>query len=122
MNEFKRTKGSWTANGRHILSKDHPIADVIIGIWGDPYVDLELTGGSLDRKCVPVIKMIEHGEISKEEGNANANLIASAPELLDALENLVIGIGMGWDLEGMTAVAQSAINKALGKEAVPCEK
>lgn len=43
------------------------------------------------------------------------NLIAAAPELLDALENLCIGIGMGWELDGMIEVAQAAINKAEGR-------
>lgn len=35
--------------------------------------------------------------------------------LKDALENLCIGIGMGWDLDGMIEVAQAAIAKAEGR-------
>lgn len=45
---------------------------------------------------------------------ADALLIAAAPELLDALENLVIGLSMGWDLEGLIQAANSAIAKAHG--------
>ena len=54
---------------------------------------------------------------------ANAQLIAAAPDLhriatelaaenkrlRDALENLTIAIGMGWDLEGVVAVARAAL-------------
>lgn len=43
---------------------------------------------------------------------ANARLIAAAPDLLDTLENLIIGIGMGWDLEGLIAAACDAVDKA----------
>lgn len=45
---------------------------------------------------------------------ANAKIFAAAPELADALENLIIAIGMGWDLEGVVQVAQEAIAKARG--------
>lgn len=43
---------------------------------------------------------------------ADIALICAAPDLLDALENLVIAIGMGWDLEGVIGVSKSAIAKA----------
>lgn len=46
---------------------------------------------------------------------ANAHLIAAAPDLLDALENLVIGIGMGWDLDGIIEASNAAIAKARGE-------
>lgn len=49
------------------------------------------------------------------EAISNARVIAAAPELLEALDNLVIGIGMGWDLEGMIDVARAAIAKARGQ-------
>jgi len=47
---------------------------------------------------------------------ANARLIAAAPDLLDALENLTIAVGMGWDLEGVCEVARAAIAKATGSQ------
>jgi len=46
---------------------------------------------------------------------ADLYLHAAAPELLDALDNLVIGIGRGWDLAGMVNVASAAIAKARGE-------
>jgi len=54
---------------------------------------------------------VTHGS----DWQANASLIAAAPELLDRLENLVIAIGMGWDLEAMVGCAKSAIAKARGE-------
>jgi hypothetical protein len=53
--------------------------------------------------------------MSLQKRKANARLIAAAPELLDALENLVIAIGMGWDLDGVIAVSEAAITKARGQ-------
>lgn len=51
----------------------------------------------------------------KPEGIANGHLIAAAPELLDALENLTIAIGMGWDLDGVVGAARAVIAKAEGR-------
>ena len=36
----------------------------------------------------------------------------AAPALFDALENLVIGIGMGWDLDGLVDTARAALAAA----------
>ena len=47
---------------------------------------------------------------------ANARLIAAAPDMLDALENLTIGIAMGWDLDGILENARAAIAKATGEK------
>jgi len=47
--------------------------------------------------------------------DGDASMVVAAPALLDALENLVIGIGMGWDLDGMIEQAQAAIAKAEGR-------
>lgn len=51
----------------------------------------------------------------REVAEANANLIAAAPDLFNRLENLVIGIGMGWDLDGLIEAANAAIAKARGE-------
>lgn len=53
------------------------------------------------------------GSIEKQM-RANARLIAAAPDLLNALENLTIAIGMGWDLDGVVDQAAAAIAKATG--------
>ena len=47
---------------------------------------------------------------------ALAKLLAAAPNLYDALENIVIGIGMGWDLEGLVDVANAALRDARGEK------
>lgn len=44
-----------------------------------------------------------------------AHIFAAAPDLLDALENLMIGVGMGWDLGGLIEGAQETIAKARGE-------
>jgi hypothetical protein len=49
------------------------------------------------------------------EQEANARLIAAAPDMLDALENLTIGIDMGWELDGILENARVAIAKATGE-------
>jgi hypothetical protein len=60
---------------------------------------------------------------SRPNGYANLELAAAAPDLhriatkqaaeiarlRDALENLTIGIGMGWDLESLGGIARDAI-------------
>jgi len=50
-----------------------------------------------------------------KEIHANARLIAAAPDLLDALENLIIGIGMGWDLDGLIEAGNAALAKVDAK-------
>jgi hypothetical protein len=42
------------------------------------------------------------------------DLIMAAPALQDALENLVIGISMGWDLDGLIVQAHHALAKSRG--------
>lgn len=48
------------------------------------------------------------------ENDADWHLISAAPEMYQALENLLIAIGMGWDLDGVVDVAKSALAKAEG--------
>lgn len=50
--------------------------------------------------------------INIRENEAVAKCMAASPEMLDALENLIIGIGMGWDLEGLIEVSEKALAKA----------
>ncbi|APU89175.1 hypothetical protein Rctr71_057 [Virus Rctr71] len=49
------------------------------------------------------------------DAKANAQLWATSHRLLDACENLVIAIGMGWDLDGVVEVAQEVIAEARGE-------
>jgi hypothetical protein len=50
---------------------------------------------------------------TKQERKANANLIASAPELLEALQKLLKDIDMREDFHYDVSEAEQAINKAL---------
>jgi hypothetical protein len=62
-----------------------------------------------------------HGSRSDDEQNANARLIAAAPELLDALKDCIQLMKL--DLEGLAFVqpelkkAMAAIEKATGEQA-----
>lgn len=58
---------------------------------------------------------IEQEEYKAAEIRANARLIAAAPDLLGALENLAIAVSMGWDTDGVMEVARDAIAKAKGE-------
>lgn len=67
-----------------------------------------------------IVAVVKHGPKSDFVASYcedNARLIAAAPELLDRLENLVIGIGMGWDLDGLIDASRAAIAKAKGEAA-----
>ena len=99
MSEF--TKGPWTFSnkGTYIGSKNHPIANVEIGVWGETFPTLQLEGPSLDRKVKAVIEMIEYGEIPEEEGKANARLIAKAPEMYDLLQLLLSKIVESFEVQ-----------------------
>lgn len=85
-NEFKGTKGPWRFNGSEIESKS---CDYIADVYG--------TNADTD------------------EEKANAQLIAAAPELLDALEKLILFTKPSKSNALALSNAYSAINKALGK-------
>jgi len=57
------------------------------------------------------------GLCTDKESQANARLIAAAPDMLEALEAFVgsrKGDGMGWTLDSLEALAREAIAKAKG--------
>jgi len=98
MDKFEGTRGPWfVSNEGNLLIRDE-------------------SGLSIVAKYV--------GYVNDEEEIANANLIAAAPELLEALQDMLSGweyiranhgdlYGVGWDRAQNKAT--SAINKALGK-------
>lgn len=55
------------------------------------------------------------GQVHGDPVMDNLRLVHKAPELLDRLEQLVIGIGMGWDLDGLVDAANTVIAEARGE-------
>lgn len=85
MREFKGTKGNWEKAGSAVVVNGVQIADVYC------YGDLE---------------------DNRHEATANAQLIATAPELLEALQKAICYVPI--DEEDFDSIAR-VINKALGK-------
>lgn len=81
------TKGPWTISGSSIWNTETRRAIYASG-------------------CKPINER-------DEEGQANAHLIAAAPDLLEALECMLRGYG--GTLARLDAIAQAAINKARGE-------
>jgi hypothetical protein len=52
---------------------------------------------------------------SSPEGQANARLIAAAPEMAELLEQTLIGIGMGWALDGYTDSIRALLSRIRGE-------
>ncbi|CAB5567667.1 MULTISPECIES: hypothetical protein [Providencia] len=96
--EFKGTPGPW-----------------VIDEWS-------MTGINSESKHVALVNYSHHGlpnDVYGDEHEANANLIAAAPELLEALIELTESAkeaidGLG-DLSDAIDTAKAAIAKALGK-------
>jgi hypothetical protein len=76
------------------------------------------------RGCFAYVSSVYHGDLARvvwrmeddehtPECEANARLIAAAPDLLEALKNVIRGVPDTWD--GVIK-ARAAINKAEGKE------
>lgn len=103
-NEFKGTKGPWQSKKEK----------------GEPEWFI-YQKGSMKKMCGGTIRTPVAEEVNNKH---DANLIAAAPELLDALQDMLSGwqyirsqhgdlYGIGWDRAQDKAI--SAINKALGK-------
>lgn len=90
------------------------------GPWSLEDRDDGASGYVLRGADVEFIEYIERSrwmnEIADPEQEANARLIAAAPELLDRLENLIIAIDMGWDLDGVIDAARAAVARAKGAD------
>jgi hypothetical protein len=121
MSKHKFTTGPWKTchNGKcrckQIWSEtaDHPVATIEAGEWGDTYPAISKEGKA-------VIESIPYGEISEETAEANANLIAAAPELLEALERceVLVRLRIENDIDDETTaghMARAAIAKAKGE-------
>ncbi len=83
------TPGPWTFNGDHVVAGTHTVV-------ADPFASDALFGG---------------------EGEANANLIAAAPEMLSALEAICDDADEDTDSgAAILATARAAIAKAKGQQ------
>jgi len=93
--ETRHTPGPWRAchdgkcSCKLIMGEHHPIAKVESGKWGDEYPALRLVGPSIDQKAETYMDMIEYGKIDEDVAEANARLIAAAPELMEACKYVV---------------------------------
>jgi hypothetical protein len=103
MKEFEGSKGPWSAHD----DEESMATSVVMNDFGD------------------ILCVVGTYITSTEEDYANANLIAAAPDLLEALQDMLSGwkyireqhgdlYGVGWDRA--QDKAQQAISKALGEE------
>lgn len=92
MEKFRGTEGPWVANGGQVCSQDYEINGVV---YSDHVCDCEVINGE----------------------SPNANLIAAAPELLEALQELTFLYEHDEGCRNLIEYnrAKSAIAKALGK-------
>lgn len=101
--EFKGTKGKWVVAVANM--KDNNNDELVISV----------DGGEKIKEGYRLIACISPWSKHDDIDIANAKLIATAPELLESLQDLVKFCQdnqVGAELE----LAQSAINKALGHE------
>lgn len=73
-------------------------------------------GGCKDIRCqdgIGIATAFTYGYLNDEVDQANANLIASAPELLQALQNLSDAVEEMESTDQYLSEAKQAINKAL---------
>ena len=85
------TEGPWSAGefSHHdpfVTSKDYPIASVFNGDWGDEFPNVRLVKNerAMGECAEAFIETIVYGHIDERTAQSNANLIAAAPDLLDA--------------------------------------
>lgn len=93
--ETKFTPGPWSVCGdgkcscKTVMAPDHPIAKITAGEWGDDYPAIRIVGdSSLTAKAEAYMEKITYGEISEPVARANALLIAAAPEMVAAGDEL----------------------------------
>jgi len=83
--ECGHKRGGCTCGQVWSIPADVPVATAIIGEWGDTVAVLKKEG----RRKVAALDMMVYGSIGQETGKANARLIAAAPQLYEALVQLL---------------------------------
>lgn len=123
---MSHTPGPWRAchdgkcSCKTVNCADYPIAKITVGAWGDDYAALRIVGeSSLDQKVEAYMEQITYGEVDEKTATANARLIASAPDLLEALQKIAAiedqQFGGDWDeIIEAREIANAAIAKATG--------
>ena len=117
----KHTPGPWTVCScgqcHQVSGRDHPVATVTTGKWGDDYPTLRIVGHSLEQKVEAYMEQITYGEVSKAEAEANGRLICAAPDLLEALKLAHDHLCVNPGYEGSKEIAQirAALDKAEGR-------
>ena len=90
------TPGPWTAcldgkcQCKTVMSDHHPVASVTSGEWGDEFPDIRLCKREdvIGQRAEAYIERIVYGSVKEETAEANARLIAAAPDLLALVEQV----------------------------------
>lgn len=104
--EFKGTKGEWEVKHSHSKTAYNIVGTVLGGKYKIARCPYET-----ERVCIDSLN-------EKQEAKANAQLIATAPEMLEVLLKVQKAINqMDYsEIEGLYNEVEESINKALGKE------
>lgn len=98
----KHTPGPWTRTGS-------TNSDAQVEIHG------RMNGSNPDLAPIVIATVVRAGDLGWGEGEANAALIAAAPELLESLKRMTERYGQGIEnINGDTKAALAAIAKAEG--------
>jgi hypothetical protein len=117
MKEFKGTKGEWAANLNGTLSKVE--CDIVLIGWGlgcEEHYSEDLRDNATESWLSFRGRTQYLRDLEKTETEANAKLIAAAPDLLEALQEMVLVFNRD-DIDNAQHIrvgnAEKAIEKAL---------
>lgn len=97
---------------------DHPICTVEHGEWGDTFPAIRLVPGttSIEGKYEAYIERIGYGSIDPETAKANTRLISAAPDLYEALKDLLgNAVLFNRDTDACWAFLRDKVHAALAK-------